>query len=173
MGLFRPNRIRIPGPGGDTRATSPSSARQTENTSSPSGTKPSPTSSPSGNGREVKTCLGPDAVIHGRLSFATPTRLEGRLVGEVYCSSLLVVGPMAIVEGTLQADEVRIMGLLRGEVRETRRVEIGSTGRVHGRIRTTALVIREGGLCDADVHMTRTEEARTENDSSSPAVTTA
>ena len=41
---------------------------------------------------EVRVSLGPDAEITGRLSFVEPTRVEGKLKGEVRAANLLVVG---------------------------------------------------------------------------------
>ena len=90
------------------------------------------------------------APITGKLSFSSPTRIDGPLRGEVRSSALLVVGERGSVDGTLRASELLILGLVRGDVHGTHRVEIGAGGRVYGRIETRALVVNEGGIVDAE-----------------------
>ncbi len=53
-----------------------------------------------GNGtwQDVRVSLGPDAEVTGKLSFATPTRIEGKLKGELRASDLLVIGAQAVVQ---------------------------------------------------------------------------
>jgi len=97
---------------------------------------------------EVRTSIGADAVINGKLSFTTPTRIEGKLKGELRCTQLLIIGPTAVVEGWVKADELRVEGILRGEVGETRKVEICEQGKLIGRIAARLLVVRQGGFVD-------------------------
>ncbi len=40
----------------------------------------------------MRTSIGADAVINGKLSFTTPTRVEGKLKGELRCTQLLIIG---------------------------------------------------------------------------------
>jgi cytoskeletal protein CcmA (bactofilin family) len=97
---------------------------------------------------EVRTSIGPDAVINGKLAFTTPTRIEGRLKGELRCTQLLIIGPSAVVEGWVKADELRIEGLLRGEIAETRKVEICPQGRLVGKVSARLLVVRDGAFVE-------------------------
>src|SRR5947207_2989351 len=41
--------------------------------------------------QEVRVSLGPDAEVTGKLSFTVPTRIEGKLKGEVRATDLLAV----------------------------------------------------------------------------------
>jgi cytoskeletal protein CcmA (bactofilin family) len=94
---------------------------------------------------EVRTSIGPDAVINGKLSFNTPTRIEGRLKGELRCTELLIIGTTAVVEGSVRADELRIEGIVRGDVLETRKVEVCPQGQLFGRVVASRLIVRDGG----------------------------
>ena len=98
---------------------------------------------------EVRTQIAADAVINGKLAFTTPTRVEGKLKGELRCTGLLVIGPNAVVEGWVKADELHIEGIVRGEIAETRRVEIRPRGRFFGKVNARLLAIRDGGFLDA------------------------
>ena len=99
---------------------------------------------------EVRTSIGADAVINGKLSFNTPTRIEGKLRGELRCTELLIIGATAVVEGSVRADELRIEGIVRGDVVETRKVEVCPRGQLVGRVVATRLIVRDGGHFDAD-----------------------
>ena len=98
----------------------------------------------------LRPSLGPDTSVSGRLSFTVPTRIDGRLRGEVRASELLVVGEDAVVEGTVRALRLVVLGEVRGEVRGAEHVEIGAGGRLTGMVETQSLVVREGGCLDGD-----------------------
>jgi len=100
--------------------------------------------------------LGSDTVVHGRLSFTEPTRIEGTLRGEVRVSDILVVGETAIVEGVVRAPTLIVLGEVRGEVRGAERVEIHRGGRLSGKVEAQSLVVREGGLLNADCRVVPT-----------------
>ena len=107
------------------------------------------------NGRweDIRVSLGPDAEVTGKLSFATPTRIEGRLTGQIKASDVLVVGPHAHIEASIEASELIVMGEIQGEVQATTRVEICSGGKVFGDVQTKTLVIREGAVFEGYCRM--------------------
>ncbi len=94
--------------------------------------------------QDVRVSLGPDAEVTGKLSFATPTRIEGKLKGEVRASDLLVVGPQAVLQANVQAEKLVVLGEIRGQVVGASRVEICAGGKLYGDIETKALVVHEG-----------------------------
>ncbi len=98
----------------------------------------------------LRSSLGHDTVVSGRLSFTVPTRIDGTLRGEVRASEMLVVGEDAIVEGVIRALKLVVLGQVRGEVRDAERVEIGAGGRLIGTVETHSLVVHEGGCLDGD-----------------------
>ena len=100
-----------------------------------------------GNGawQEVRVSLGPDAEVTGKLSFATPTRIEGKLKGELRATALVVIGPQAVVQANVQAEKLVVLGEVRGQVQNASRIEICSGGRLYGDIETKCLVVEDGG----------------------------
>src|SRR2546422_10393407 len=94
--------------------------------------------------QEVRVSLGPDAEVTGKLSFTVPTRIEGKLKGEVRATDLLVVGPQAIVHASVQAERLIVLGEVRGEVRQAARVEVCTGGRLFGDVETKCLAGQEG-----------------------------
>lgn len=115
--------------------------------------------------QDVRVSLGPDAEVTGKLSFAVPTRIEGKLKGEIRASDVLVIGPQAIVHATVHADRLIVLGEVRGQVTGAGRVEICAGGRLFGDVETKALVVQEGATFEGrsrmgSVHDTPTAEAR-------------
>ena len=104
----------------------------------------------------IRTSLGSDTVVNGRLSFTEPTRIEGTLRGEVRASDVLVVGETAIVEGVVRALKLIVLGEVRGEVRAAEWVEIGRSGRLTGKVEAQSLVVREGGYLNGDCRIVPT-----------------
>ncbi len=98
----------------------------------------------------LRPSLGPDTAVSGRLSFTVPTRIDGRLRGEVRASDLLVVGEDAVVEGVVRAQTLVVLGEVRGDIRGAERVEIGPGGRLMGTVETHSLVVKAGGCLDGD-----------------------
>ena len=99
-----------------------------------------------GNGswKDVRVSLGPDAEVTGKLSFATPTRIEGKLKGELRATDLLVIGSQAVVQANVHAEKLVVLGEVRGHVQGASRVEICAGGRLFGDIETKCLVVQEG-----------------------------
>jgi cytoskeletal protein CcmA (bactofilin family) len=92
--------------------------------------------------------------VTGRLSFTTPTRLDGRLRGEVNASDVLVIGETGVVDGTVRGTRVIVLGSIDGSVIATQKIEVGPRGRVKGSLETRELTVQEGGKLDGDCHIT-------------------
>lgn len=98
----------------------------------------------------LRPSLGPETSVSGRLSFTMPTRIDGKLRGEVHATEMLLIGEQGYVEGIVRTPRLIVLGEVRGEVRGAEHVEIASGGRVMGSIETISLVVREGGCLDGD-----------------------
>ena len=104
--------------------------------------------------REIRTFLDPGTQVSGKLNFTTPTRIEGRMRGEVRASDLLVIAAGAQVQGTVWATSLVVAGEIRGQILGAERVEIQPGGRVAGTIETKVLIIPEGAIFEGDCRMT-------------------
>jgi len=102
---------------------------------------------------DVRISLGSDAEANGRLSFVSPTRIEGKLKGEVRSSDLIVVGPQGIVHATVRADKLVVMGEVRGEVLGASRIEVCAGGRLFGDVETQSFVVHEGATFEGRSRM--------------------
>lgn len=102
----------------------------------------------------LRSSLGPDTVVSGRLSFNAPTRIDGTLRGEVRATDLLVVGERGFIEGAVRAPHLIVLGEVRGDVLGAERVEIGGSGRLIGTVEATSLIVKDGGCLDGDCRIT-------------------
>ena len=103
-----------------------------------------PSTVTNGPWQDVRVSLGPDAHVTGKLVFSTPTRIEGKLKGELRASDILVIGTQAVVHANVHAAKLVVLGEVHGSVSGALRVEICAGGRVYGEIETRALVVSEG-----------------------------
>lgn len=105
--------------------------------------------------QDVRVSLGPDAEVTGKLSFVGPTRIEGKLRGQVRAADLLVIGAEAVVEATVQAEKLVILGEVRGQVEEAGSVQICAGGKLFGDLHTRSLVIEEGATFEGQARMSQ------------------
>lgn len=128
----------------------------------PAAPKPIPARAPEAGiigWREIRTVLDQGTQVNGKLSFTAPTRIEGRLRGEVRASDLLEIAACGVVHGSIWAKTLIVAGEVRGQVLGADRVEILEGGRVHGLIETRALVVVEGAIFEGDLRMNREDAA--------------
>jgi cytoskeletal protein CcmA (bactofilin family) len=94
---------------------------------------------------DFKGFLDHGTSLTGELTFSGTLRVDGAVHGSISTSDLLIVGDKASVNADIKAGEVQIYGAVFGNIAGDRRVEIYSTGRLRGDVRTPQLVIEEGG----------------------------
>ncbi|MDX2168880.1 MAG: polymer-forming cytoskeletal protein [Deltaproteobacteria bacterium] len=99
----------------------------------------------------LRALLNKDSEVSGKLTFSGPTRIDGRLRGEVRGSDLLVIGESGYVRGTVRATRLIVLGCVEGDVLGAEHVEIGPQGALTGRVETRALEVRQGGVLEGDV----------------------
>ena len=102
----------------------------------------------------LRALLGRESDVSGKLSFSGPTRIDGRLRGEVRGDGMLVIGESGQVDGTIQANTLVVLGRVDGDVLGAERVEVGPRGALRGRVETRALVVHDGAKVDGDCRVT-------------------
>ena len=103
---------------------------------------------------ELPVAVAAGARFEGLLSFRGGSCVDGEFRGQIAAKGRLVLGEGSHVLGTVEADEVVIAGVLEGEVRARRRLELLATGRLIGDFSTPRLIAHEGcqitGRCSTD-----------------------
>ena len=65
----------------------------------------------------------------------------------------LIVGESANIEANIVVDNLLVSGDVRGSIEIKKRVEIFSTGRLLGNVKTTTFVIQEGAVFEGNCQM--------------------
>lgn len=113
------------------------------------------------NGREagprevgdVVSIIGPGMKIVGDCSSDGTIRVEGHVEGAVKASKSVVVGKDGVVLGDIITQDAIVAGRVNGSVKADSRVELQSSCRVEGDIRSRRIKLDEGGQVDGQLHM--------------------
>jgi len=114
-----------------------------------------------GNGQSITllTVVGEHAKMDGKFDIADSIQIECEVSGELNVGGKLVIGEKGVVSANVQTVDAVIMGVYEGNMVATGNVEIASTGRVSGSIRTDSLVISKGGFFNGNVVKIKDEGA--------------
>ncbi|MCU0554033.1 MAG: polymer-forming cytoskeletal protein [Syntrophales bacterium] len=104
---------------------------------------------------EIKAFLGEGTEFEGKLIFTGAVRLDGKFKGEILGKGTLVVGQGGRIEADIQVDSLMVGGDVRGTVEVRERMEIDSTGRLTGNIKTGVFIVHEGGLFEGNCQMAK------------------
>ncbi len=90
--------------------------------------------------------LGSDTAIKGDISASADLHIDGRIEGDVTCTSL-VQGESSEIVGAVKAESARLSGTLRGTI-SARELVVLKTARIHGDVHYDALTIEQGAQVD-------------------------
>jgi cytoskeletal protein CcmA (bactofilin family) len=90
--------------------------------------------------------LGTDVTIKGDIIASADLHVDGRVEGDIVCSSL-VQGQSSEVVGAIRAESARLSGTVRGSITASELV-ILKTARIEGDVHYDALTIEQGAEVD-------------------------
>lgn len=96
-------------------------------------------------------------VIRGEITTEGTIRIDGRIEGRLHRADTLIVGKTGVVTGDVEAREIIVAGTIEGNIVADTRVEIQATASVVGDIRSTAMMLHEGGSINGHVVVNRHE----------------
>ena len=97
---------------------------------------------------EVQAVLGKGAEFIGKLIFGGAVRIDGDFQGEIYGQGSLEIGGGALVKANIAVKAIYIGGDVQGTIEVKERINIISTGKFYGDVRTPVFVMEEGALFD-------------------------
>lgn len=101
--------------------------------------------------KDQMSVIGADIVITGDIAATVDLHIEGRVSGDVRCSTL-ILGEQSIVNGKIYADRVRVSGKVDGAI-DTKDLALEATAQVAGDILYERIRISNGGVLEG--HITR------------------
>ena len=109
------------------------------------------------NDAEIKAYMGEDTNFNGLLNFTGTVRIDGKFEGQVITEDTLIIGETGHLTAEISAGTVICMGYVEGTVMASQKIEIHSTSKVVGSIKSPALHIELGGVFDGTCDMTGKE----------------
>lgn len=106
----------------------------------------------------ISTVLGKETAFNGTLSFKKPLQISGEFTGDIVSDGFLIVSEGAKVKANIKASTVIVGGTIIGNVTASIRLEMLTTGKVQGNIRTAKLQIADGVVFDGNCEMISSEE---------------
>ena len=109
------------------------------------------------NDAEIKAYMGEDTIFNGLLNFTGTVRIDGKFEGQVTTEDTLIIGETGHLTAEVSAGTVICMGYVEGTVIASQKIEIHSTSKVVGIIKSPALHIELGGVFDGTCDMSGKE----------------
>jgi cytoskeletal protein CcmA (bactofilin family) len=106
---------------------------------------------------QIKAYMGEDTVFNGSLNFEGTVRIDGKFEGQVITEDTLIVGETGHLKAEISAGTVICMGRVEGTLIASKKIEIHSTSKVVGNVKSPALYIELGGVLDGTCDMTGKE----------------
>ncbi len=100
-----------------------------------------PLSAPPG----ADSCVIADGtVIEGTIKCSKGIRLDGKVVGDVFCDQRFVMGDKGKVEGTVKCNESVISGNIDGEISVKGLLHLLNSAFIKGKIMASKMIVDEG-----------------------------
>ena len=109
------------------------------------------------NDAEIKAYMREDTIFNGLLNFTGTVRIDGKFEGQVITEDTLIIGETGHLTAEISAGTVICMGYVEGTVMASQKIDIHSTSKVVGSIKSPALHIELGGVFDGTCDMTGKE----------------
>ena len=109
------------------------------------------------NDAEIKAYMGEDTVFSGLLNYSGTVRIDGKFEGQVITEDTLIIGETGHLMAEISAGTIICMGYVEGNLMASQKIEIHSTSKVVGNIKSPALNIELGGVFDGTCDMTGKE----------------
>jgi len=102
---------------------------------------------------KLDTLVGKGTTFEGALTSTESICVEGNVKGKVVSEGSVVIGENGVVEADVIADVVLLGGEVHGNIIAKTKLEITTSGKLRGDIKTGSLVIAEGVMFEGKCQM--------------------
>jgi len=109
-----------------------------------------------------------ESAIEGNLKFTTPVNLKinSRFEGALETKGTLFIGEKADIEAKIvRGEDITISGRVKGDIISSKRLELTTSAKIIGNIKTPRLIVNEGailrGNCDVSTEAEKGEPRET------------
>jgi cytoskeletal protein CcmA (bactofilin family) len=107
---------------------------------------------------KITTTLGRETSFNGILRFKESLKIDGTFEGEIESPGFLYIENGATVKADIKVGSVVVGGVVRGNIEASERLEMLTTGKVFGNIRTAKLNIADGVVFEGKCEMIKNPE---------------
>jgi cytoskeletal protein CcmA (bactofilin family) len=107
---------------------------------------------------KITTTLGKETSFNGVLRFKESLKIDGSFEGEIESPGFLYIENGATVKANIKVGSVVVGGVVRGNIEASERLEMLTTGKVFGNIRTAKLNIADGVVFEGKCEMIKNPE---------------
>jgi len=93
---------------------------------------------------ETKTIISEDVEIVGSVKCSGGIQIDGKINGDLSCTGDTILGKNGSIKGNLTVNSVTLYGKLQGNITAKELIELKSSAKVNGDIRSSRLVIEDG-----------------------------
>lgn len=104
--------------------------------------RPTPSGKPMGSSNSTFSVIGSDVTIKGDISATTELHVDGRIEGDIACSSL-VQGESSHIDGGIEAETARLAGTVSGSI-TARELVVLKSANIKGDVNYDSLTIEQG-----------------------------
>ncbi|NQU10423.1 polymer-forming cytoskeletal protein [bacterium] len=91
-----------------------------------------------------QSLISADVEIKGTIRSGGSVRVDGKLDGELHCTSDAVIGKDAKIKGNLNVNAISVEGTVTGNITAKDRIELKASARVTGDIKAKRLTVEDG-----------------------------
>jgi len=107
----------------------------------------------------ITTTLGKETDFNGSMRFRGSLKIDGSFSGEIISGGFLYIEQGATITANIRVGSIVVGGTVKGNIEATEKLEMLSTGKVYGNIRTAKLKIADGVVFEGKCEMIRNPQA--------------
>ncbi len=103
--------------------------------------------------------IGSGTSLKGDITSSGDLRIDGTLVGNIICSSKVIIGANGVVEGDISGQQADIMGKVSGTIKVKELLQLKSNCQVNGNLYSAKLQIEPAASFNGQCHMIQEQPA--------------
>jgi len=112
---------------------------------------------------KAAACVTQGIKIKGELTGSEDLFIDGQVEGSItLTNSIVTVGPNASVKAEISAREVVVRGRVQGKVTGSEKIQVWSTARIHGDMKSERIAVEEGAELHGTLEVGKVSSAGTD-----------
>lgn len=97
--------------------------------------------------------IGSGTTIEGNVKTEGDIRIDGKIIGNIFCKGRLVTGPSSSITGDIVCTNGNIDGMVKGNIQVNEVLKVTRTANIDGNITSKKLIVDEGAVIQAKITM--------------------